>query len=179
MGRFDRQEQRKRTRRLAVSAMLTALGVVMISLGSLIEVLDLCTAGLAALLCVLVMIEYGRGYPWGVYAATALLSFLLAPQKNPALIYAVCGFYPIVKAYIERLPRALGAVLKSGVFAVLEVGLITLGDLITGADAIMPWYYYAALYVMGFVTLWLYDILLTRLITRYFRQWRARIGKLF
>lgn len=179
MGKFNRQEQRKRTHRLAVSAMLTAVGVVMISLGSLIEVLDLCTAGLTALLCVLVMIEYGRGYPWGVYAATAILSLLLAPQKNPALIYAVFGFYPIVKAYIERLPRAAGAVIKCGVFAVLEIGLITVGDLLTGADEIMPWYYYAALYVMGFVTLWLYDILLTRMITRYFQQWRARIGKLF
>ncbi len=179
MGKQNRYEQRKRTRRIAVCAVLIALGVVMISLGSLIEVLDLCTAGLAALLCVLVMIEYGRGYPWGVYAATAILSLLLAPQKNPALIYALFGFYPIVKAYIERLPRILSALVKGGIFLALEVALITVGDLLTGADEIMPWYYYAALYAMGFVALWLYDVLLTRLITRYFRQWRVRIGRLF
>ena len=179
MGKNNRNEQKKRTRRIAVCGMLSALGVVVILLGSLIEVLDLCTAAIASLLCVLVMIEYGRGYPWAVYAATSILALLLAPQKNPALIYAIFGFYPIVKAYIERLPRVLSDVVKGGIFLLLEVLLITVADMLTGADEIMPWYYYAALYALGFVTLWLYDVLLTRLITRYFRQWRARIGKLF
>jgi hypothetical protein len=158
---------------------LAALGTVGISLGSLIEILDLCTAAFAALLCVVVVIEYGGGYPWGVYLTTATLSLLLAPQKTPAVIYALLGFYPIVKAYVERLPHFAAAGIKCLIFAVLEVGMITFTDLLTGADQVMPPWYYVALYALAFVTLWLYDVLITRLVTRYLFRWRQRIGKFF
>ena len=175
----DRFEQRKRTRRIALCGVFSALGVVLLCLGSLIEVLDLSTAAIASLLCVLVMIEYGGFYPWSVYASTALLSLLLAPQKSAALIYALFGFYPIVKAYLERLPRVGCVLVKCGIFALLEVLLITLGDVILGVQGQMPWFYYAALYALGFLTLWLYDVLVTRLVTRYLLRWRERIKKLF
>ena len=159
--------------------MLIAVGVVAIVLGSLLDVLDLCTAAFTALLCVVVMIEYGKLYPWGVYLATALLSLMLAPQKGAAMVYAAFGYYPILKAYIERLPRVAEKVVKGALFLTLELILITLTDLITGADELMPWYYYAVLYVMGFATLWLYDVLISRLVSRYLAQWRERVKKLF
>ncbi len=177
--RARREVSRKRTRRLAVSAMLVALGVVVIILGSLIDVLDLCTAALVALICVVIKIEYGSFYPWVVYLATATLALLLAPQKGAALLYAAFGYYPIVKASIERLPRMAERVVKSALFLALEVVLITLTDVITGADEVMPPLYYAALYVLGFITLWLYDVLVTRLLTRYLVQWRSRVKRLF
>ena len=138
MKRNDRYAQRKRTRRIALCGVFSALGVVLLCLGSLIEVLDLSTAAIASLICVLVMIEYGGWYPWGVYVSTALLALLLAPQKSAALIYAFFGFYPIVKAYLERLPRVGCALLKCGIFALLEVLLITLGDAILGVQGQMP-----------------------------------------
>ena len=177
--RTRRSEQKKRTRRLAVCAVLIALGVVVIMLGSLLDVLDLCTAAFVALVCVAVKIEYGRGYPWAIWAATAILALLLAPQKGAALVYAAFGYYPILKAYIERLPRVPAAAIKCGLFMLIEVVMITLTDLITGAEDVIPPAMYAALYMAGFVTLWLYDILVTRLITRYLLRWRERIKKLF
>ena len=177
--RTAREERKKRTRRLTVCAMAVALGCVILVLGSLLDVLDLCTAALVALLGVVIKIEYGRGYPWGVYLATALLALLLAPQKGAAAVYAAVGYYPILKAYIERLPRVLSATVKTLLFLALEVGLITLTDVITGADAVMPPLYYAALYLLGMLTLWLYDLLITRLVTRYLVQWRARVQRWF
>ena len=179
MSKTDRYEARRRTHRLAVCAVLIALGVVVIMLGSLVDVLDLCTAAMVALLCVAVKIEYGQGYPWAVWAATALLALLLAPQKGAALVYLAFGYYPILKAYIERLPRVASAAVKCGLFVLIEVVMITLTDLVTGADEVVPPAMYAAVYVMGFVTLWLYDILVTRLVTRYLLRWRERIKKLF
>ena len=179
MKKQDRYERRRRTRRMSVCAVLIALGVVIITLGSLIDVLDLCTAAIVALLCVMVKIEYGGGYPWAVYLATATLALLLAPQKGAALVYAAFGYYPILKAYIERLPRYGSAAVKSLVFLLCEVVMISLTDLVTGADELLSPTFYVALYALGFVTLWLYDILVTRLVTRYVLQWRARIQKMF
>ena len=49
---------------LTVSAMLSALGVVMLGLGSLVEVLDLTFAVIASLLTVYAVIEIGGAYPW-------------------------------------------------------------------------------------------------------------------
>lgn len=177
--RTRREIRRRRTRRMVVCALLIALGVVIMMVGSLIDVLDLCTAAVVALACVVVKIEYGRAYPWAVYAGTAILALLLTPQKGAALVYAAFGYYPILKAYIERLPRYGSAAVKCGVFVLCEVVMITLGDLIFGADELLTPLLYAALYAVGFVTLWLYDVLLTRLITRYLRQWRARVQKMF
>jgi hypothetical protein len=177
--RTQREERKKRTRRMTVCAMAVALGCVILMLGSLLDVLDLCTAALVALLGVVIKIEYGRGYPWGVYLATALLALLLTPQKGAALVYAAVGYYPILKAYIERLPRAISATVKMLLFITLEMGLITLTDVITGADEIMPPLYYVGLYLLGMLTLWLYDLLITRLVTRYLVQWRWRVQRWF
>ena len=176
---YHSKENSRRTRRIAVCAMLVAVGVTIISLGSLVEVLDLCTAALASFLTVLVVIEYGHGYPWAVYAATTILSLLLAPQKSPALVYASFGFYPILKEKLERLPRVAAYLLKALIFVALEVLLIGVVDVLTGADEVMGPWYYAALYALGFVTLWLLDVALTRMITLYLRKYRERVRRLF
>ena len=91
-----RTERRARTKRLTVCAMLTALGVTLSWLGSLVSVLDMCTALFTALLLVPVVIEYGKGYPWGVWLATTVLALLLLPNKTPAAVYLAFGYYPIV-----------------------------------------------------------------------------------
>lgn len=177
--RRRRHEKKRQIRRMTVCAMLIALGCVILILGSLLDVLDLCTAALVALIGAVVRVEYGRGYPWAVYAATAILALVLSPQKGAAVVYAAVGYYPILKSYMERLPRLCCIGLKTLLFVGLEFGLITLTDLITAADEFMPPLYYAAVYVLGFITLWLYDRMIGRLMVRYWCCWRQKIAKLF
>ena len=99
-----RDRIRKRTKYLTVSAMLCALSVIILSLGSLIEVLDITTAVLASLLCIYAVIEMGGAYPWLIWPVTSILALLLLPQKTPALFYALfAGFYPILKEKLEKL----------------------------------------------------------------------------
>ena len=88
--------------------MLSALGVVLLYIGSLVEALDLSAAVLASLACIIAVIEYGKGAPWAVYGVTSVLSLILLPVKTPAAFYAIFfGFYPILKEKIERRPRLL------------------------------------------------------------------------
>ena len=98
-----RADRRRATKRMAVCAVLTAVGVVISLLGSLVGLLDLCTPLFAALLLVPIVIEYGKRYAWSVWLATALLSLFLLPNKSPAAIYLVFGYYPILKEKLERL----------------------------------------------------------------------------
>lgn len=167
---------RDKTRRIAVSSVLSALGVVMLYLGSMVEVLDISMAVIASLICVFAVIEYGKGYPWLIFTVTALLSLLLLPNKTPAAMYAVFfGFYPIIKEKLERLPRALSWVLKEVIFnvafaviALLTVFLFTVGEIDVG----LP--YIIGIVFLGELTFVLYDIAMTRLISLYIYKLRKR-----
>ncbi|MBQ8439135.1 MAG: hypothetical protein IJX19_00595 [Clostridia bacterium] len=159
-----------RIKYITVSAMLCALGVILMSVGSLIEVLDLSTAVLASMLCVYAIIEIGKGYPWMIWLVTSILSLILLPIKTPAIFYALfAGFYPILKEKLEKLSRPISWLLKLVVFH-LCLGLIFLilklflPSALEGTDV---WWMLAAIYGMALVCFVVYDIALTRLITFY------------
>ena len=116
----------KRTKHLTVSAMLSALSVIILALGSVMEVLDITTAVAASLLCIYAVIEIGGAYPWGIWIVTSILSLLLLPVKTPAIFYALfAGFYPILKEKLEKLKRPISYPLKLVVFH-LSLGAIVL-----------------------------------------------------
>ena len=161
----------KSTRKLTAAAMCVAISVVLLTLGSLIEVLDISMAVIASLGVVFGVIELGGKYPYLIYAATAILSLVLPlANKTPALLYACfAGFYPILKNVFEgHFSRMIAWVLKTTVFLVgaaidifLMLKFFFVGDLLL----ILP---LIAIFV-------LYDVALTRLITAYMLRWRHRL----
>ena len=168
---------RKQTKYLTVSAMLCALGVILLSLGSLVEVLDVTTSVLASLFCVYAVIEMGGAYPWMIWGVTSLLSLLILPQKTPALFYALlAGFYPILKEKLERLSRPVSWFLKIAVFH-LSLGAVGLGLWIFFPSALdaggMKWML-VALYFASVVCFVLYDYALSHVITFYLVKLRHR-----
>ncbi len=160
---------KKHTKRLTISAMLAALGVVIMALGSLIEALDLTTAALASMLCIYAVIELGRGYPWMIWAVTSLLSLLLLPYpKTPALFYLLMGFYPILKERMEALPRWVCFLWKLVVIHVM-LGLVYLAFwLFPELRAFLQkgWLLLAA-YAFSLFVFLLYDYALTKIISFY------------
>ena len=95
---MKRKDRHASIKRLTVCAMLTALGVIFLGIGALIEVLDISMAVIASICVIIPMIEYGKGAPWMVYAAISVLSLLILPSKFPAALFALfAGFYPILK----------------------------------------------------------------------------------
>ena len=94
-------------KRMVVAGVLVALSVIILYLGSAIEVLDLTMSAIVSLLVVVIVIEMGYNYAWLTYLATSILSLLLLPQKTPAIFYTCfMGFYPIIKSYVERIGSA-------------------------------------------------------------------------
>ncbi len=168
---------RRRTIALTVSAMLSALGVVLLALGSLLETVDLSVSALASFFVVYAVIELKGAYPWMMWIVTAGLAWLLLPQKSPALFYTLIGFYPILKEKAERFRPVLSWVLKlicfhlSGLLAYLGLRfLLTTSDLET-----RPWML-AVLYLLALACFILYDIALSRIISFYFAKLRSRLG---
>ena len=171
------KEKQKKTKYLAVSAMLCALGVILLSLGSLIEVLDISVACIASLLCIYAVIEIGGVYPWLIWAVTSVLAMILLPQKTPAVFYACfAGFYPILKEKLEKRPTKVALPVKLLVFhaslLLMYAGMKLFAPAALEGDG-YTWIYLAA-YAVSFGVFFLYDIALTRLITLYLYRFRNR-----
>lgn len=164
-----------KTKYITVSAMLCALGVVLLSLGSLIEVLDLSTAVIASMLCIYAVIEMGKGYPWMIWLVTSILSLILLPLKTPALFYAFfAGFYPILKEKLEKLSRPISILLKLVVFhaSLALIFLVLKLFLPAMLETYGMWWMPFVLYGLLLVCFVVYDIALTRLITFYLLRFR-------
>lgn len=175
---MKRKDTRASIKQLTLCAMLVALGVIFLSLGALLEVLDISMAVIASFCVIIAVIEYGKGAPWMVYAAIAILSFLLIPNKLPAIFFALFfGFYPIVKEKLERKNKVFRWVLKELIFNVCLAVIITIYMLLffQGVDIAipLPWLITIAVLLCEAVFI-LYDIALTRIITFYVIKLRHR-----
>lgn len=168
---------RGHTKYLTVSAMLVALGVILLGLGSLINTLDLTVAALASILCVWAVIEMGKTYAWMIWLVTSFLSLLLLPQKTPGCFYLFIGLYPILKERLERLPRAVEWVLKIVIFhAMIALCWLVLRIFVPEEAALEFGWLLLATYALALVAFLLYDYSLTKLISFYLQKLQKRIG---
>lgn len=173
----------KKIKKIALSAVLSALGVVFLFFGSLIDVFDLSAAILASLLVLFCVVEIGYSFAASVYALISILSFLLLPNKAASLQF-IClfGYLPITKFLFERLgpriawlPKLLlfnGVCLLLMCFGRELMGFSGENDL--GLDPNLFLWCYLAMGNVGFV---LCDILYGRLLSLYFKKYRNKFRK--
>ena len=175
-----------KTKKLTLSAALSALIVVILLLGSLVEILDLTTIFLAGLFLVFSVIELEGNWKWMIYAVSSILAILLLPNKFVAVEYTLLGVTVILKSYFERLPSILSWVLKFLSFNILFGVVIALFYLVLGMPyqnemifgVTLPAYLIpAVLLFLGNLCFLLYDVLLTRLISVYYYKYRSRVRR--
>ena len=169
------------TKKLALSAMLVALGAVFMTLGSFVEVLDLTVCALTSLIVAFAYLEIGSPYTWLAWLCTALAVFLISPAK---LVWAeylfIFGIYPILKAYIERLRRPLWLPIKAAFFAVVVGGAYLVCEFLLG----LPFFEVdlpllkVGVTALIFVSAAAYDMFLTVLVRFYIFKIRPRIKNL-
>ena len=167
----------KSTKLLALAAVLTALGAVLMFAGSAVQVLDLTSAALVSIIVIYSVIEMGGFWPYAIYAATSLLSLLILPYKLPAVIYALfAGYYPIFKSLVERkLPAIPGWIAKFALFNAALTGVIAISRYVLHLpeeEIAFTW----VIYALGNVTFLVYDLALSRLISFYYARLKKRFG---
>lgn len=87
---------------MALGGVLAAMAVVIMALGTLIPVATYVCPMLCVLLLQVVYLCCGRRVGWAWYAAVAILSGLLAPDKEAAAIFLTLGYYPLLKPWLDR-----------------------------------------------------------------------------
>lgn len=168
-----KKEIKNKTKALAISAVLSAVGVVLMGLGSIVEVMDLSLATLASISVIFAVIEFGGIYPWLMYLVTSVLSMLLLPNKFPAIaFFGFLGYYPIIKEKIEGCRRVVRIIVKLAIFnGAMAVMLFTArlfsvplatGYLLLGSLLLLN------------LTFWLYDYALSVMVTAYIHKFRKR-----
>ena len=178
----------RNTKKITLSAMMTALGVVLMTLGYFVQVLDLTVAALASLIIAFVYIEIGSPYVFFVWLGTALLSFIFFPSSLVWLEYLmIFGVYPILKAYIERLPRKFWFILKLLLANAMIAVLLLLSELLTGVPfledgaKLFGFIEGKALVIVSWVIMNIagvaYDMFLTVMVRIYMVRYRDRFKK--
>ncbi len=174
----------KNTKKLTLSAITVALGVVFILLGSVYEPLDLTVACLSSLLVAFIYIEVGSPYTYLVWLCTSLITALIFPLGTAWVSYfLVFGIYPVVKGYIERLGRRLWIPLKLGFAVVTIAALFCVTTFVMGIpnESIFGLPMGAGLAVLGVLLVlcfMLYDRFVTAFVRIYFKKIRPRIKNL-
>lgn len=165
----------RKSKKLAFSAVLASLGVVVILLGTYLQVLDMTAVAVSSLIIMMAVIELGGIYPWLIWLVTGVLAFLLVPDKLGAVLYiAFGGVYPIFKSMFERLHYVVSWVLKLSFFNTsLTVCILLTRYVLSLPDAAG---FDAVLYIIGNIVFVIYDFAASGLITFYLVKLRQRLG---
>ena len=87
---------------MALGGVLAALGVVIMCLGTILPIATYICPMACMLLAQIVQSVCGGKMGWAWYGAVAVLSLLLAPDKEAAAVFAALGYYAMVKPRPER-----------------------------------------------------------------------------
>jgi hypothetical protein len=169
----------KKTKKISLCAMLTALGVVALYLGSVFEVMDLSVSCIASLTVLFCSVELGGRYSFAVYAATSILSFILVPNKWIAVYFIMFfGIMPITKKLFEKTGKVFSWVLKIAAFNVEIFAFYFIAknlDFFAEGESGLP--YLLAMLVIANAAFIMADMLYTLLFRLYCKKYRARIRK--
>ncbi|MBR5539041.1 MAG: hypothetical protein IKU61_04000 [Clostridia bacterium] len=163
----------KNTKKLALAAIMSALGTVTMYLGSVFEILDLSTAAIASMCVLLILVETGAKYAWLTFAVTGVLSMIILPVKTAGIIFiGFFGFYPMAKAFFEQKFRGWRCLMLKILLLNASVMLMLLALRYVMTEAL--WFEIMTL-ILANVVFIVYDYALTKLLCAYVFVWRKKL----
>lgn len=175
----------KQSAKTALGGIVAALSVALMCMGALVPFMTYAMPAAAGLLVVFAVIEIGKKWAFGVYASVSILSLLLAPDKEIAVLYtAFFGYYPIIKPVFEtKLPKLPAWILKLLVFnaavvcsylAMIKLFGISFDDMGDFGKWAVP-----ILLAGGNAAFVVYDFAVSRGVDAYFIKWRKHFKRFF
>ncbi len=158
-------KQNKPSVMMAIGGIFAALAVTVMSMGTLIPVATYVCPVICMLLLQTVLKTCGKRTAWAWYGAVSILSMLMAPDKEAAVVFLFLGYYPILKSWIDLQKGKL--VMKvlffnSSVLAAYWIMLKVLGlEQVVNDLKDSGWILTLILLILGNITFFLLDRLLT------------------
>ena len=174
----------KQSGKVALGGIMGALSLMIMFLTAF-PYMTYALPAIAGAVLIPVVIELGSKWAWMVYACVSFLSLLIAPSLEAKVMFiAFFGYYPIVKALLERQKnRVLEWVLKYLVFNVAVVSAYLLSLRFFGLDAdsfvIFGFNVPLVFLLLGNVVFLLYDLALRNVAEVYIRVLRPKLNRMF
>ena len=175
----------QKSKQIAVGGVFSALCVTIMCVVGLLPIGAYTLAMTAGVMLLPVLVELGSKPAAMAYITTSVLSLLLAPNRESAIMFAAFfGYYPIAKHLLERFSnRGLEYTCKIALFnASAIIGLLITVHLLGMAQALeglselgSPLPLIVTGMVVGNVLFIVYDFMLTRLYITYLQQLRPKI----
>ena len=170
---------------IALGGIIAALSLALMFATGIIPIATYALPALSGMLLIAIAIEFSTKWAFVVYAAIAILSLIVVPDKEAALLFVFFfGHYPIVKAFLERIKnRYVEWAAKLGVFNLCVLACYGIIFYVFNMQGVIESFggfgKYGLLVFLGLGNLAfvLYDICLTRLITFYVKYIRVKVLK--
>lgn len=108
--------------RVALGGIVSALCLVTMFLAGILPALYLVLPMIAGVLMMLIAVEVSKGWALLTYISVSILSLFITFDKEAALVFIMLfGHYPILRLYINKLPKLFRTVLRFAVFNVCAI----------------------------------------------------------
>ena len=94
--------KRNEIRKIALGGLLAAAAVTIMYLGGLIPVATYVCPMLCCLTQFVVLRFCGKRIGWTWFAVVSILSLLLGPDKEAAMVFLAIGYYPLIKPLLDK-----------------------------------------------------------------------------
>lgn len=168
----------KSSKKFALTAILSAMAVILLLAGSLIETITFSSAAIASLCVIVAVYELGYYYAASVWMIASTLGIFLLPIKDPVLYFSCFfGYYPILKSLLEKLKSKISYLFKALVFSASYalVAIIALTLLVPNAEINLILVLLIA-YPILLIIFFIFDFALTKLTNYYCQSLRKRLG---
>ncbi len=164
----------KKARLVAFCGIISALSVVFLLIGAVLNVMDMSMAILASLLLFVAFeeIKYGSLF---IYFTTLAVSAITCYFFDPlvVVIYATFGFFPILKRITERAGRVGGMILRV-IYAVLTSALTVVLMRFVFLEA-SEWWFELIYFVANVSVFVLFDFAITKFSSYYQSKLRTKL----
>ena len=173
----------RNTKKIALASLCAALGTILLSVGFLINVMDMSAALLASALVLFSLLEMGYGYAFLVFSVISALSLVLMPQASATWMFLLLfGYMPISKFGFERICKKhawMAWIPKLVLFNAVYAGMIfllgeLLGFTVENAFGIPPRIIYIAFFAVGNLMYIVCDVFYGRVARIYIFKIRDR-----
>ena len=169
--------------KVSLGGIVAALSLVLMLITTLVPFGTYALPCFAGMLLICIVFELGYKWAFLVYFVVSLMSMLLLSDKEAALYYVIfLGFYPTLKGLIEKInSKVFQYVIKIALFniCIISAFYISITLLSVPKESFelfgiyLPWVFL----ILGNITLVLYDVCVTRVVTLYILRFRKFITK--
>ena len=175
--------KKQQSYKTALCGVVSALSLVIMFLTGVIPVMSYALPAIAGAILIAIVIELNIKWALLSYMAVSLLAIFITPDKESAFLFvAFLGYYPIIKASIEKIhSRILEWFVKLAIFNVvmfisyqLLVYVFKMNELIEQISNYNKYGIFILILAANIVFV-LYDIAMTGVISTYYNIVRPKI----